>query len=230
MGMLVGAVCAGLLLGGLVSAIWQGITLRLGKSDFWTSFRRLTGELVTGNEDQFLQQYGQLLKLLGGYLGRNALTLCLSFLPVVLTVLFAAPAAMDRYNLQARWLEVHVAESVELRIGGQVLTSEGEPARFTPVPGEDGAGTVTLSTGELAFDSWLHNQAFSTSGAKCLGLELLGFHAHHVEQGPELLIVRASRGDANFFWPYLNDAEFAFYLALSLASAIGMVILKRKRG
>ncbi len=91
---------AGLILGCPVALIWLSVSRRLGQIDFWPSCRRLTQSLLSAaDEREFRAQYGQLLKLLAQYLARNVLLTAAAALPVVLFVLFVAPAA----GADGRW-------------------------------------------------------------------------------------------------------------------------------
>ena len=85
---------AGLIVGCPVALLWRLISLRLGQIDFWPSCRRLTRSLLcTVDAREFRAQYAELLRLLGRYLARNVLLTAGASLPVILFVLFVAPAA-----------------------------------------------------------------------------------------------------------------------------------------
>src|SRR5437868_2518249 len=85
---------AGLILGCPVALIWLSVSRRLGKIEFWPSCRRITQSLIsTVDPREFLDQYRQLLTLLVKYLARNLLLTVAAALPVVLFLLFVAPAA-----------------------------------------------------------------------------------------------------------------------------------------
>ena len=90
----IAAGAAGLIMGCPVALLWRLISLRLGQIDFWPSCRRLTRSLLsTVDAREFRAQYAELLLLLARYLARNALLTVGASLPVILFVLFVAPAA-----------------------------------------------------------------------------------------------------------------------------------------
>jgi hypothetical protein len=85
---------AGLIVGCPVALLWRLISMRMGQIDFWPSCRRLTRSLLcTVDAREFRAHYGELLLLLGRYLARNVLLTAGASLPVILFVLFVAPAA-----------------------------------------------------------------------------------------------------------------------------------------
>ncbi len=93
---------AGLILGCPVAAatLAMWIFMRLGQISFWPTCRRLTRSLLsTVDARDFRMLYGELLLLLGRYLARNVLLMAGASLPVVLFVLFVAPAA----NVGSHW-------------------------------------------------------------------------------------------------------------------------------
>src|SRR5689334_18860194 len=86
------AVAEGVALGILTAVIWRTESSRVKKVEFWESVADLA-RLILGGEDEreFIRHYGRVLKLLARYLGRQALILGLSFLPVTVFVTLLAP-------------------------------------------------------------------------------------------------------------------------------------------
>jgi len=86
------AAAEGIVLGAVTVVIWRSASSRLRKVEFWTSVADLARSLVGGGDErEFIRQYGRVLQLLARYLGRQALILGLSFLPVTLFVMLLVP-------------------------------------------------------------------------------------------------------------------------------------------
>jgi hypothetical protein len=223
------AVAAGVALGFVVALISRIVSARLGKGEFWAELPLLTRRLATGSDsDEFLRVYGRLLKLLGEYLARNAIQLVASFAPVVATVVLCGPAVMESYNLSALALAIHPKQPLTIVAGGERFESSAEGAAIQPIPRGDGRGSAITSAGEFEFASLWHNNAWCTTGWSRVGMTLLGFDAHDSGSPGAFLILRPSCGDSNPLWPYLNDLEFAFYLAIAAASGLTVLFLRKR--
>lgn len=223
------AIAAGVALGIVVALISRLVSRRLGKADFWAELPRLTRTLASGSDsDEFLRVYGRLLRLLGGYLTRNAIQLVASFAPVVATVILCGPAVMESYNRGASALAIHPNQPVTLSIGGEQSESSEEGAVIRPMPRGEGPGSAITSAGDLAFDSVWHNNAWCASGWGRFGMAMLGFDTHDSASTDVFLVLRPFCGDGNPFWPYLNDLEFAFYLAIATASGLAVLFFKMR--
>lgn len=93
------AITAGIMLGVLAALIWNTVSARLGRIEFWPEFSSLARSLLAADDNRdFLSQYGQLLKLSLRYVGRNLLLTVASSLPVLLCVWFLATPAFERYR------------------------------------------------------------------------------------------------------------------------------------
>lgn len=224
------AISCGLLLGTVTAFVWDRVLLWWGESGFWQAVADFTQAAVSGSNDaDFLRQYGRLLKELGKYLVRNVVTIGVAFLPVTIFLLVAWPMAHASANGRATQLVVYPPQAVTVETAGQTHRLE-PPDDALPLP-DDRAAPLEIGVGgaTLHCASAGDNCAFSSSEWQRLLLSLFDFHV--AESPPEvpLLIIRPRGGDANWFWPYLNDLEFQFLASVSAASLGGMLFLKLRR-
>src|SRR5579859_5587617 len=86
------AAAIGVFLGLGSALLWRSVSSRVGRVEFWSSAVQLSRSLIAGENDrEFLRQYVRLLHLLARYLGRQALVLGVSFLPVTLFLTTLGP-------------------------------------------------------------------------------------------------------------------------------------------
>jgi hypothetical protein len=91
---------AGLVFGWLAPIIWEKVSPARTAKAFWGALAKLSHSLVVDlDSEDFLKNYGRLLKLIAGYAGRNLLALAATILPVVL---FWGPPPTWRYNPRKR--------------------------------------------------------------------------------------------------------------------------------
>jgi hypothetical protein len=228
--MTLAAILCGLLLGVIAAAIWTRVNSWFGEPRFWPAVAQFTKTAVSGADDaDFLRQYLALLRELGVYVGRNLLAVLLAFLPVTLFIIVAGPPAGRYWNASAERITVYPPQDM-------TVTVDGESRKLGPSDGEfprpaDREVPLTIVVGDSTLEcrSAAENWAFTSSPWRRMVLASLDFDTTDAPGQPDLLIVRPSRGDGNFFWPYLNDLEFACLAALSVASLVGMVAFRARK-
>jgi hypothetical protein len=83
----------GIVVGFLSGWLFQWVSARIPRVEFWRPAVNLARSLLTvGDDDQFFVRYGQLLRLLVRYLGRQVLTMALPVVTVAMFFLLVLPA------------------------------------------------------------------------------------------------------------------------------------------
>ncbi|RPI86553.1 MAG: hypothetical protein EHM42_05890 [Planctomycetaceae bacterium] len=224
------ATAVGAALGIVVANISRAVSRRLTGEDFWSALPELTRALASQSEsDAFLKTYGRLIRLLASYLFRNAVQLGASFAPVIATVLLLGPAVMAHYNRGAVELCVHPPRELRISAAGAQYATDSSGTSITPVPEFAGTGLATTELGQFEVANLRRNLAWCVSDWGRLGMGLLGFETQSATEATRYLVLRPRRGDFTPLWPYLNDLEFFFYLAIAAASGATALFLKSRR-
>ncbi len=87
----------GLTAGLVAGVLFQWVGARIPRVDFWKPAAALARSLVEirDEDDQFFARYGQLLKLLARYLGRQAVVIALPLVVVSGALLLLPPSEVD---------------------------------------------------------------------------------------------------------------------------------------
>jgi hypothetical protein len=104
------ALIAGIATGLGSALLFRWVSARIPCVDFWRPAAILARSLTDLDEENFLSQYGQLLKLLGRYLGRQTLTLALPCAVVATTMLLILPRLTERSDPSLARQETPVVE------------------------------------------------------------------------------------------------------------------------
>jgi hypothetical protein len=223
------ATAVGAALGAGVASISRVVSRRFGGGEFWVALPELARDLVSQSDsDLFLRNYGRLLRLLAAYLFRNALQLGAAFAPVIATVVLLGPSVMELYNRGATELAVHPAQNLRIEADGAVYTTNSLGSAIVPAPDFAGSGVAAGRDGQFEVANPRRNSAWCTTEWGRLGMALLGFDTFPATDATGSLVLRPRRGDTNPLWPYLNDLEFFFYLAMTVASGLTALILKSR--
>lgn len=217
----------GLALGWLLPIVWEKVSPAKKAKSFWGALAKLSHSLVTDlDSDDFLQNYGRLLKLIGGYAGRNLLALAVAILPVMaFWAVFLTPGAPNARSEAPAYLELQPPQAARLTAADRVheFSERGYriPFDFTAARG----GRLESALGSFEIDALYRSNALCASTLRCLLFQSLNFTTSRFVPPPGAkttsVILRPSAGDDNVLWPYLSDAEFLFLLALSVASLAG---------
>ncbi len=223
------ATAVGAALGAGVASISRSVSRRFGGGEFWGALPGLARALASQSDgDMFLKNYGRLLRLLAAYLFRNALQIGASFAPVVATVVLLGPSVMEVYNRGATELAVHPAQNLQIETEGAVYTTNSAGSAIAPAPDFAGSGVAIGRAGLFEVTNPRRNSAWCTTEWGRLGMAMLGFATFPATDATGYLVLRPYRGDSNPLWPYLNDLEFFFYLALTVTSGLTALILKSR--
>jgi hypothetical protein len=190
------AAAEGIVLGAVTILIWRSVSARVSRVEFWGAIAELARSIVGGGDErEFLRQYGRVLNLLARYLGRQAVILGASFLPVTLFVMLLVPHLHEADDSMA-------TDSESAAVGRIQYASNN-------VPGSD--------------------DGHSASPQHEPDLTLAGYAVEHTVRR---LPGEFSPGDSGGMWSrlVLSDWEISFYVALSVASAAGMLVLARRPG
>jgi hypothetical protein len=144
------ATAAGLVLGILAALIWKGVSARMARTEFWASFTLLTSSLLAtdGDHHDFLRHYGQLLRLLIRYLGRNALLVVSSSMPVIFCLWLLPPSVMENDHRQAQHHQAkYPPQPVTLSIAREKSRSDRGSRVSEPM--------ASVSVPEICFDAAL---------------------------------------------------------------------------
>jgi len=223
------AAAEGIVLGAVTAAIWRSASARAPRVEFWGAVADLAWSIAGGgDEHDFFRQYGRVLKLLARYLGRQALILGLSILPVTLFVMLLVPylhatdvsttSERDRSSVQGSGDEGDEALAGAGDDEGQSrLHSCGESGNLGPAGGEVAAGSLSRDSEHLE------------SPQPGTALALTSFAEVHTVHRQTAETFATESNDQLWSWLKLSEWEISFYVALSVASAAGMFIRARRR-
>lgn len=226
----------GLAVGGLAGWLWSFISDRLGDDDFWQRLRTVVGLLVSAEgEDRFFQEYVKLLPLLMKFLAKKLITLALAFAPVVIAFLSLTLLATPVWNKRLTHVEVSPPQVLSVDVAGETLHLDESHNAIPSSVDLNAPAVLHTKAGEFHCESLMEKQAYSPHLLQWLTLIMLDWDmlapqtSEPADAAPSILL-RPSSGDDNVFWPYLNDWEFDFFVAVSLGSIIGILVPKvRKR-
>ena len=219
----------GLILGWLLPIIWERVSPTQSARQFWRSLYQLTRNLVADlDSDDFIGNYGQLLKLSGAYAGRNLLALSLAIIPVLaFWVLVFTHGTSWLQEDSARYLEINPYQNAVLVVDGKPFHFSQDSHQIPFVFSADSAGSLEIQADVFELDNLTRNHAFCRSSLQCLLFLSLNFEVTALDPekigGYSYIVVRPSRGDDNYLWPFLSDEEFYFLIALTLASVAGFI-------
>jgi hypothetical protein len=217
----------GLAFGWLVPKIWEKVSPAKTAKAFWGSLAKLSHSLVTDlDSEDFMQNYGRLLKMIGAYAGRNLLALAATIGPVVLFWgIFLTPGAPATRDEAAAYLELQPPQEARLTAGQQSYAFSKAEYRI-PIDFVTGrSGRLESALGSFEIETLYRSHALCASTWQCLLFQSLNFKTNRYRPAPGTkpasAVLRPSDGDRNYFWPFLSDKEFSFLLALSAASLVG---------
>jgi len=223
-------VMSGLIGGWLFYRLWRRIVPSSWSRVFWRTLAINAHRMLTCDEpSEMFVHYRALLTATAAYTGRSILGLLLATAPIV--IIFPLLAAYDPSGQIAESAEVHPATVI------------GDLSRLSPPWRIDderlfvdrnqlGESRVQLAGKSLDSGMLAEKRAFCRTTVSCLLFEMMLFETHLISPEEEKIsnsvIVRPALLESNPFWPYLNDLEFWFFIAIMLGSA-GAAWLSRRR-
>ena len=222
------AAAEGIVLGVVTAAIWRSASARAPRVEFWESVADLARSIAGGgDEHEFLRQYGRVLKLLARYLGRQALILGVSFLPVTLFVMLLVPYL---HATDVSTMSDAAGSSLQRAgdEGGDALASTGEEDGQSRLPSSAATGALAPADGEVAAGSLSPDSEHLESPQPGTDLTLAAFAEVHTvrRQAAETFLTESS--DRWWSWLKLSEWEISFYVALSVTSAAVMFVQARR--
>lgn len=226
------AVAFGLAGGWLFHDVWRRLLPRARSRDFWTTVpASVRGMLTSEATTDLLHHYRTLVVAGFRYAGRNVVALLVAMTPIVAIALLLG--AIDPSS--------RLAASIEVRPATAIVPTAGAPGEWR-TDGERllidrsalGGSSVRLAGHTLDSHALAQKQALCTTTVSCLIFEMMLFHTHSVDwqargrvRGP--VVVRPLLLDSNPFWPYLNDLDFGFFIALMSGGAAAAWWSRRRR-
>jgi hypothetical protein len=222
---------------GLLSGLlWMAISARLSGRRFWAQFA-VTAQTLFSNADasQFLKQYLKLLPLFVIYIGQIVVTVLLATLPIIAGYEILSPWADRVWHDHATHLEIQTTQPVTLSTQGKSFELNQNQSSI-PIDNLDLSkpAELVMEGGAIHCPTLLGKHAYTSSFWRWLLLTSLFFDdldpASEIPTGPlPSVMVRSSSGDNNFCWPYLNDWEFDFLVAVCVGSVLSLFVPKRQR-
>jgi hypothetical protein len=198
------AAIAGAVGGWLFHRLWRAL-LPAGRSRaFWTSLPQTVRGMVTTEEPaEVLRHYKQLITTTARYTARSLGAVLVAILPS--SAIFLLLSALDPSDRMTALVEVHRTDGERVVLDRRAL--DDSAVRL---------GGVALDEKSLA-----HKHGWCGSMTACLLFEAMMFDTHAIgEQGGDVgasaWIARPFLFDRNPFWPYLNDLESSFFVAVML--------------
>jgi hypothetical protein len=215
-------VVAGVVAGCGSALLFQWASARVPRVDFWTPAANLARSLVAVEDDgNFLSRYGELLKLLAQYLGRQVLTLALPICAVAIVAMLIVPQLADRSVPPATKSDFVPERQVALRNRDIQPTSQDDQER------------------PASPDSWEANAGGTTIAANYtpapLVAEIIPVVARDESPVSEPIERPASRipppsSDSQWILPLgLKQSDITFFLALCVGSGVGAILPLRKK-
>ncbi|MGH8249923.1 MAG: hypothetical protein ACREVI_04375 [Steroidobacteraceae bacterium] len=213
---------AGAAVGWLFQRIWRRILPRPLSRAFWQGLPvNLRGMMKSAEPDDMLRHYQALLRATAGFAGRNLLGISLGIAPIAILLL-----AYDGLNLPGRFatqVEAYPASTIsrmampsgEWRVDGQRLLVDRRSLSDVP---------LRVAGHALDRSALAGKQAFCETTLSCLSYDILLFETHRIDSVPDRarsgsIVMRPRLLDRNSLWPYLDDVEFWFFIAVMAGSA-----------
>jgi hypothetical protein len=229
---LAAAVVFGLIGGWLFHGIWRRVLPQTRSREFWTTVpASMRGMLTSEATRDLLRHYRTLI--VGGfrYAGRNVLAVLVAMTPIAAIAVLLN--ALDPSGRLAASIEVSPATAIAPP--AQSLSrwhTDGE--RLLISRAALGGSSVRLAGRTLDASALSRKHALCTTTLSCLLFEMMLFRTHNV--GPAThsapsgsVVVRPVLLNSNPFWPYLNDLDVGFFIALMSGGAAAAWWTRRGR-
>ncbi len=211
----------GFLGGCLFYGLWRRLLSRSASRNFWRTLPVTVRSMLMSDEPrELLSYYRTLIAATARYAGFNLLGVMVGITPI--TVIFLLLYALDPSSRVAASVEVHPAMVIthpaelvnDLQQDKEHMLIDLDKLDDSPLQ----IAGQTLDRETLA-----KKQAFCKTTASCLMFGMMMFETHKInpQTGYQVggsVVVRPVLLDSNPFWPYLNDLDFLFFLAVMLGS------------
>jgi hypothetical protein len=208
--------------GWLFYLLWRGLLPRSRSREFWRSLPDSVHGMLTSDEPSDLfRHYRTLVVAAARYAGRNTLAVLVGTMPIA--VIFLLLNTLDLSSRVATSVEVYPATAI-VRPAGLMSDWRMDDERLLIDLGKSGDLSVQLAGQTLDRESLAKKQAFCETTISCLLFDMMLFETHSIDPQAESqrdgsVVVRPVLLDSNPFWPYLNDLDFWFFIAVMSGSA-----------
>ncbi len=220
--------------------MWRWMLAHFGDPSFWPKLSEISRRLVNADElPELLSDYKKLVVIVTKYNLANLVGITLGLLPVILVLWLLAPMANQSWAENAGAVEIY-PNNVGVLLANGVVHSEHQKAGRTIVPIDtQSEGVLRLVGQDIPLGKLTKAYAVCVTNLDCLFYELMLFDALQVEalptEGQDGVLIRPSRMDGNYLWPYMNDVQFTFFLVFMLSNLftflmVGRFSKKRKLG
>lgn len=223
------AIVVGVICGWVFHHLWRGLLPRTRSREFWAGIPVSARGMLTSEEaPEMLRHYRALIGAVFRYAGRNTFAILVAVTPIVaITFLLAA---IDPSNRLAKSIEVHPANAAAPSLGAsgnRRMDDEGLIIDRSAL----GDSVVRVGGRTLDADELARKQALCSGTFSCLSLEMMLFQTHRIDPGAVRgpVVVRPVLLDANPFWPYFNDLDFSFLIALTAGGTAAAWWSRRRR-
>lgn len=209
--------------GWLFYRLWRWLLPRSQSHDFWRTLPASARAMLNSDEpSEIFRHYRTLITAIARFVVRNTLSLIVGIAPVA--AIFLLLYALDPSGRVATSIEIHPAAAISaqpalLKIGHTIeenLLIDREKLN---------GGTINLAGLPLDAKTLGKKQAFCESTVSCLLFDMMMFATHRIRSPAKIkstgsVVVRPLHLSNNPFWPYLNDLDFWFFIAVMAGSAV----------
>jgi hypothetical protein len=206
--------------GWLFYRLWQGLMPRSRSREFLRVLPDSVRGMLTSDEPlDLFRHYRTLVAATARYAGRNTLAVLVGITPIA--VIYLLLNALEPASRVAASIEVHPATA---RPAGLVRDWRMDDERLLIDRGKLGNSPVQIAGKTLDREALTKKQAFCDTTVSCLLFDMMLFETNSIdpEVGSQMggtVVVRPVLLDSNPFWPYLNDLDFWFFIAVMSGSA-----------
>ena len=226
-------VIMGFIGGGLFYCLWRGLLPRSRSRAFWRTLPDSVRGMLTSDEpSDLLRHYRTLIVATARYAARNTLAVLVGIAPIA--VIFLLLDALALSSRMAESVEVYPATAMAQAAGG-VSDWHMHDERLLIDRDQLGDAPMQLAGQRLDREALAKKQAFCDTTVSCLLFDMLLFETHRIDPrtGHRMggsVIVRPVLLDRNLFWPYLNDLDFWFFIAVMSGSAAAAWWRRHRKG
>ena len=225
------AVGAGLAAGWAAAWLAAIISNWLGAKGYWSKIATV-GRSIQTSEDQhqFLRQYARLWPILLAIVAKKSCVALAGLLPVLITYVCLETAVSNFCQSLVPRMEFAPPQTLVVRNAALTQQLDAHNCSLANSPQWRGPAEISAQEGQFHSTDLIRKQAYAAGWPQRLLLGLLGF-SMLVSAAPDhmelpWLLVCPSWNDNNVLWPYLNDWEFDFFVAVCLASIVGTLVTR----
>ena len=198
---------------------WRAVMPTGRSRTFWTALPlTLRRMLTTEDPSEVLRHYGAFIGTTARYAARNTGAVLVGVLPT--SALFLLLTVLDPSEHLTTLVEVQPASAIA---PDSALPHHIDDERIVIDRQVLANSSVRVAGGMLDSVALPGKHGWCASTLACFLFEMMLFDTHAIGEhaaGSSPVISRPMVFDRNPFWPYLNDLEFTFFVAVVLGSAL----------